>query len=244
MLKKRKKWMTSNQINGKVYLFVLISVALLLQLVVREYLQDDQRIVEAFRVSQTNSVSGELRVQGSYPKILITQKDKENLLLFFAKGLGIDTYAMDGNKTKLTCENGKAKTEIAIVPEKSDTYIVTDVYLKEVDNLVALKGTMEALYNKLEMDSHCFIRMKGEFPRKYDIDDMNEMKDLMFDQLECDTKYAQKYAGGYEYYGYTPLLSETRKMRGQKINVQLQFEYDNQNNRTIMNLAVPFFSQE
>lgn len=230
--------------SGRLYIFFLIVAAVSLQLLVRDYLQDDQRIVEAFRESKTNSVSSELRIQGKYPKVLITEKDQEKLLLYLAKGLGMQSYEMDGNKMKLVSENEKAKTSIVIVAQKNSSYVVIDVQLLDTDHVIAIKEKISQLYDALEIQPSCFIRMKGSFPGEYQISDMNETKDVMFGQLECDTKYAQKYAGGYEYYGYTPLLSESRKMRGQRINVQLQFEYDKENNRTIMNLAVPFFSQE
>lgn len=228
----------------RVYLFLLVVAALLVQLVVRDYLQDDQRMVEAFRVSKSDAVSSEIKVQGTYPKVLITEKDKESLLLYFAKGLGIESYSIDKSNVRLTCENEDAKTQIVIASQKKDTYVMTTVQLRDGKNLMAVKDRLSQLYEKLDMEPSCFICMMGTFPKKYEIGDMNEMKDLVFNHLECETKYAQKYAGGYEFYGYTPLLSQARKMRGETINVQLQFEYDAQNHRTIMNLAVPFFSQE
>lgn len=226
------------------YVFVLVIAAVLLQLVVRDSLQDDEKIVEAFHTSDSQPLSGLLKVQGEYPTVLLAAADKKDVLLFMAKELKISAYELSKDGASLSSKNENASAQISLKTQDKGTLIVTEIELKKIDAMTMLKEQVSQLYDRLSMTPTSFMSIRGVFHGKMNITQLNQMKDRVFSCLECETKYAQKYSGGYEYYGYTARLKESRWMNKQRMNVQLQFEYDANQDETIMNLAVPFFPQE
>ena len=236
--------------NKKVMLYFLslVWVAVLLQLVVVIGTKNDGRVVQAFQSVDSVPVQSVITVSGTYDEYLVSEEAQNKLCTYIAKGLDIENYQMEwqneADKTALvlTSSNNLAQTKIMLWEEDGKQSVSTTIMLNQkTDCVIAVKERVQEVYRRLSMEPEVHFSMEGVMSGELDEVRRDQIREEIFRVLETQTVKRQECSDAFVYYGYSSVVTDVRRMDGKKVNVQLVFSYDEENQQTKMYLGVPLF---
>lgn len=241
------------------------------QLITNQIFMKDGDIIGAFMNTNSGLMESTLEVTANYGNQYLTQGDKESLLSYLAGGLGIrydnqtETYETKERKeTVFVREASRAKTTIKVVTvgagntvdafaQNSENatgvtqYVMVRLTIYEdADNdILEYQKIVKSLFEQLKVadkNINTTMQFSGAFAGNLLLETKNKIADRMIHSLEGTVVLENRQDDLYTIYAYTGLLDEYIKVDGNKINIQVAMNYDEESDSTKIYLATPLIS--
>lgn len=240
-----------------IYSVILVWLAVLLQLVVIYGLKNDNKITEAFLAGESVPAKSTLTVTAEYGTVLVSREEKRQLLSYVADGLKLTSYRYQEGKQTISSINDKAETKIQYQVQGDENQgsqrqiVTTTIVLTDhIESIISLKEIICKSYEALNMKPQCYLSMEGSYEGELDEERILSMQETIFKVLESRKIKEQKLPDNSDgsqstiFYGYTKRLDIHQMLNGQKMNTQLIYTYHEKENRTYMNLAIPYYNED
>ncbi|MGN0435327.1 MAG: YwmB family TATA-box binding protein [Wujia sp.] len=243
----------------KIYVVVLIWAAVVLQLFINSGFSREKILVEQVMNQEiSNLTEGRVKIYGYYSDENIAPETKEIMVVKMAKLLGIKqdyevSHKTDGdNETTILSKKGQnGDTDIKVITlatvdnmgnKTYENYMLVEVKLKEEGAYKAydLKTQLVTIYEELGMDPTTNLYLGSQIKGKVTQDEMeqqieNFLKDMGAEQVERIT-----FDEVVCVYGYSKNIDDYVYQGENRVNVNIAFSYDEQEDITYVHMAVPF----
>lgn len=244
-----------------IYISIIVLVVVISQLTVNNLFKDEHKMLEAFSGTNSNMERSQLTVVANYGLRFLTDEDKRSLIQYVAKQIGIsDELEVDVQKGKNTVTySGERKAQealtqiqlISIVDEKDPTakteqyiYVNLNIY-DNMDCILDYKSLVESSLNELDLVSiNSSIKIEGTYDGKLSLKERNEIVDKLLADMQGQIVNQNRSETIYTVYAYTSLIGEYMTVEGDRVNMNLVFTYDEQNDKTILYLATPILNED
>lgn len=246
----------------KIYVLVLVWGAIAVQLLINSNISRENVMVrEVMASEQDNVMCSEVKAYAYYGDKPLSKEKCESIVKKMASKLGVYSgydinYDGDGNRNVVTLKKqGEAgDTCVRVVSsqkegesgeEEINNYITVEVNLKAGNyNMVyQLKRDIVKIYKVLgmEADTNIYIcsQRKGSLS---DIEKENETKNFL---EELNAKEVERVDLGNTIciYGYSKDVNEYVYQGDEKVNVNIAYSYDEQEDVTYIHRAIPFIDK-
>lgn len=242
----------------------LVVLAFGLQLMINHGLEPEGDVAEAF--SNTRLIPAEACVSayGDFGDMELTETTRQTMLKNLAGKLGISdgyeittTQGDSFQETTLTKDGKYGKTVLQIVSLKTgvgdspDAFgsgyqqmILSDITVYDnLEYMLQCKEELEDIYTAIGMTPDIAVYVKGETAGTLSERDRQDITDKIFEQLHADT-VQEIHNDNYDcVYGYTEQFQNTIQQNGVKININLAYTYNEEEDITCLHLAVPYIRQ-
>lgn len=241
------------------------------QLIANKVFMKDGDIIGAFMNTNSGLMESTLEVTANYGSQYLTQEDKESLISYLAGGLGIrfdnqtETYETKERKeTIFVKEASRAKTTIKVVTV--GTKKMVDAFAQNAENasgvtqyvmvrltifedanndILEYQRIVKSLFEQLKVTTkniNTTMQFSGAFAGNLLLETKNKIADRMIHSLDGTVVLENRQDDLYTIYAYTGLLDEYIKVDGNKINIQVAMNYDEESDSTKIYLATPLIS--
>lgn len=245
--------------KSKIYVLVLIWVAVLIQLFINASVNREEKMVEqAMSTGVENLTESCVKAYAFYGNEELSPETKETMGKRLAESLGIVsgyeiTHKQDGENetTRLVKLGANGDTEIKIISLCStdeygqsvqENYIMVEIALKQAacSAVYDYKEQLKELYEGLGMEANTNIylctQVKGELTQSEKDAQIEEfMEEMDAKQIQYDT-----FDDVVCVYGYSRNIDEFVYQGANRVNVNIAFTYDEADDITYVHRAVPF----
>jgi len=254
-----------------VAIVMLLWVAVGAQIVVNKVFMKDGDIIGAFMNTNSGLMESTLEVTANYGNQYLTQEEKLSLISYLSNGLGIrfdqkiENYETSERKeTVFIREAKRAKTTIKVVTVNGNSsidafaqnlekasgvtqYVMVRLTIYEDTNndILEYQKIIKSLFEQLKVATtniNTTLQFSGAFAGNLFLETKDKIADRMIDNLNGTIVYENRQNDLYTIYAYTGLLDEYIKVDGNKINIQVAMNYDEENDTTKIYLATPIIS--
>lgn len=248
--------------KSKIYVLVLIWAAALLQLFISHSVNREEKMVEqAMSDGINNLTESSVKAYAHYGDQELTEGARALIARNIASELGITSgyeisTRVDGeNSTTELKKNGKyGDTKIKIislVAENKYGELVNENYIMvEID----LKGTacasadsyveeLEELYKSLGMDPNTNVYTCSQHPGVMTEQEMNQEIDEFLESMDASEVERVTFDGVTSCYGYSGNIDQYVFQGDEKVNVNIAFTYDEEEDVTYIHRAIPFIDK-
>lgn len=248
--------------KSKIYVLVLIWGAALLQLFINASINREKNMVEQVISYGTDDLcESTVKAYAYYGNEPITTEKKEAIVKYLAEEISLEAgYEIHSKETEessittLEKKGAQADTTIKVVTltgkddygqNLQENYIMTEILLKGAAGSTAYsyKDTLDTLYKDLGMTPTTNIYMcsqiKGELTEQeakniitefLESVDANETERISLDKTLC-------------VYGYSKNIDEFVYQNNEKVNVNIAFSYDSNEDITYIHRGIPFIDK-
>lgn len=111
---------------------------------------------------------------------------------------------------------------------------------KDMDSLLSYRDLIKDIFKKLKAENiQTNMQINGTCQGKLTLDEMNEIADSMVTDLQGKIAYANRQDNLYTIYAYSGLLDEYVNSVGNKINIHIAIDYDEETDSTRILLGTP-----
>ncbi len=248
------------QKRAAVYIFILIWMAVAVQLVVNASMTKDDRIIEAFNVVETMPVESDVEAYGYFGDMYLSADTKEQMLTNLAAKLGVtDDYSItsaDGeafSKSELIKDGAYAKTDLQIISMDTQDengedivqqyFYATITIYNSVDHILYYRDLLEDTFGSIGMEADVNVYLAGEIDGELDKNKKEWLIAAFLEAMNAKEVCANRTKDLYTIYGYTPNEREYVYQNGEKVNVNIAVTFDEEKNKTTVHMAVPFISK-
>lgn len=248
----------------KIIIIALLVLAFALQLIIHHGMEPEGDVLEAF--SSTRMIPAEACVSayGDFGNMELTEETRQTMLKNLAEKLGItDGYELTSTRgdsyqeSTLTKDGKYGRTVLQIVSLQTgegdseepagDGYqqmILSDITVYDnLEYMLECKEELEGIYYAIGMIPDIGVYVKGETAGTLSERDRQKMTDTVFEQLHADA-VQEIHNDNYDcIYGYTEQFSNAIEQNGIKMNVNLAYTYNEEEDITYLHLAVPYIRQ-
>lgn len=236
----------------KIYVIVLIWVAVGLQFIVNSSIDMEKTMVtEAMSDGVSNLDSGSIKAYGYYGEGVLDSEKMKQVAVGIGNKLGIkDGYTIEVNedlqkdKRQLifSKKGAYADTTISVASIDNETYIITDIMFNEigVNSIYAYKTKLENLYEDYGMEPSSNIYLCNKYKGMLSDSQIAEMVNDYLQDMDAEIVMDNDYLGIRCVYGYSREIKDYVYQEDKKINVNIVFTYDEENDITVVHRATPF----
>ncbi len=242
------------------YILILIWMVIAAQMVVNISLEPKDKIVEAFHVVSSIPVESNVEVYGHFGDMQLTVAEKEQMLKNLAKQLditeGYELYSMDGDAYAKSCfilDGAYAKTDMQIIsvdteneggnPITSQYIYVTITFYNEVENILEGRDMLVELFDSIGVEASTNIYLEGEIKGNLPTAKREWLVQAFLEAMEAKEVCGNRDQLLYTIYGYTENEKQYVYQNGEKVNVNIAITYDEENDKTLLHMAVPFINK-
>lgn len=245
--------------KSKIYVLILIWVAVLIQLFVNSSVNREKKLVEqAMSAGVENLTNSSVKAYAFYGNEELSADTKEVMAERLAAKLGITSgYDIehrqdDENETTVLTKKGEwADSYIKLITLCSadsygkdiyENYIMIQLDLKNGACTAAYeyKEKLEALYESLGMDANTNIYVCCQIKGMLTENEMNGQIDEFLDEMDAEQVQRDTFDNVVCVYGYSPNIDEFVYQGENRVNVNIAFSYDSMDDVTYVHRAVPF----
>ena len=262
MIDRVKNSITWKRLQIGLYIVAMLAVAATIQLVVNRSFLDETKLVKTFEKTEATPVKGTLQVVGNFGDKYLTTEDKEKLIDHVSRQLGIkDTLekkVVKGNTTisvAAKAESAAATTDIEAISITSGEneqikqttqylYVTIDIF-DNMSSVLGYKDIIEDTLDKVGLQSvDSSILLNGVYQGKLSLLDKNNVTEQILEDLQADVTAENRSNSIYTVYAYSPDLSKSLEIQGEKVNLNIGFSYNEEKDETTLYLASPIINQD
>lgn len=245
--------------KSKIYVVVLIWAAALLQLFINASVNREEKLVEqAMSMGVENLTESSVKAYAFYGSETLTPKKKETMAAKLASSLGIVsgyeiTHKQDGENetTKLSKLGARGDTEIKIITlsvtdeygqTSAENYIMIEIALKQDAGTAAYeyKEKLIDLYEGLGMKANTNIYLCSQIKGRLAQSEIDEEVAAFMDEMDANQVQRDTFDDVVCVYGYSRNIDEFVYQNTNRVNVNIAFTYDAEEDITYVHRAVPF----
>lgn len=242
-----------NKLKTILYVTIVLWIAVLVQMGVHRFFQDDHRMIEAIAHTHSDALESKLQLTANYGKRYLTTADKKGLIRYLAEGISVQIeepieQKKEGKISYFEWEknsaNGVIKIDLVTISQKQ--YILADICLYRANREILLyKQKWEELIRKLGIKQvQCTVQWEGTYKGKLSIARENRISDTFLRELQASVVEEHRKKELFFVYGYSELLPEYTVIDRKKMNITVTFHYDMKKNKTHFCVASPMQPEE
>lgn len=245
--------------KSKIYLLVLIWAAALLQLVINNSINREKMMVEQV-MSQgvENLMEGSTKAYAYYGDQELTDSAKEEMAKSLAKKLGITTGyevnhtdSYNGRTTILTKLGQYGDTTIKVISlnvkddydqSTVENYVMVEIklkgaYARSTSNYC---DTLKEMYEELGMNPTTNIYLCSQEKGQLVSSEQQHIVDDFMKNMNAKSVKKVEFDETYLIYGYSKSIEEYVYQNEEKVNVNVVFDYDQEEDVTYIHMGIPF----
>lgn len=243
------------------YIIGVLWIAVIMQVAMNQFVYKDNSILEAFVSTNPDASSFELEMAADYGSGYLSEADKEELIIYIAKEMGlqldqdITVNRKDGSSEVYTSKVSKnAETTIKIVSmEQKDSEGLTEnkhylfvrlKLLKNLESILNYRALLENVFDGLNAKNiQTTMQLNSNYRGKLSLEEMNAIADGIIKDLQGTVAYANRKEDLFTVYAYSGLLKEYITSGGTKINIHVAINYDETTDKTNVYLGTPVINE-
>lgn len=252
-----KEFIVGKKAKLTIYILGVLWISVIMQLAVNTFLRPNHNILDAFINTNPEVSSSELEVAADYGKGYLSEADRRDLILYIASEIGLQVNDdvvtnRKGNDCEVYIEkkNKNAETLIKLVSVELENsngiaeinhYILVRLTIYEnMDSLLGYRDLIKDIFKNLNVKNiQTNMQVNGNYKGKLTLDEMNEIANSMVTNLQGKIAYANRQDDLYTIYAYSGLLDEYVNSIGNKINIHIAIDYDEDTDSTKILLGTP-----
>lgn len=248
--------------KSKIYVVVLIWAAALMQLFINSSINREEKMVEqAMSSSVDNMMEGTVKAYAYYGRQELSDKGREVIARNLAEKLGIiagyeiETRTEGENKTTAFTKIGQqADTKIKVISlcetDKynqpiEENYIMIEINLKGTNGSAAYeyKEKLDDIYEELGMEPNTNVYLLSQHPGELSEAEMDNITDKFLDITDATMVDMVEFDGVRTVYGYSNGIKQYVFQEDNRVNVNIAFTYDKEQDVTYIHRGVPFIDK-
>ncbi len=245
--------------KSKIYVLVLIWVAVLIQLFINASVNREEKLVEqAMSLGVENLTESSVKAYAFYGNEALSPKTKETMGKRLAESLGIVSgyeiaHKQDGENetTRLIKLGANGDTDIKIISLCStdeygqnvqENYIMIEIALKQDAGSAVYdyKEKLKELYEGLGMEVNTNIYLCSQVKGKLTESEMEAQIETFMEEMDAKQVQYDTFDDVVCVYGYSKNIDEFVYQGVNRVNVNIAFTYDETEDITYIHRAVPF----
>ena len=241
----------------KIVMVTAVSVFMFLQVSTILFDKTDVKFLKVFAatVDDTAGIEGHVEISASTNNKYESREEKEEVLKEMAEKFGVkDDYSIKNtkedsvNRTMLTKYFKKAVLSISIADiacagEKEETmqYIFWELKLEEnLDKILEYREKICKEITQMNMTPVSNISLSSNFSGKVSREKKDSITKQLLDCMKARVVEEDKGEDTYVVYGYSPEVRESISYTDEKLNLNITFDYDKEQDETYLHLAMPY----
>ncbi|MGN0465626.1 MAG: YwmB family TATA-box binding protein, partial [Lachnospiraceae bacterium] len=238
----------------KVIIITVVSIFIFSQINTIFFHKMDNEFLKVFAatVDSTDGIEGHVEVSANTNNKYSQREEKEEVLKEMAKKFGIkDGYIIQNikedsvNRTTLTKYFEKAVVSISIADiacadNKEDImqYMFWEIKLEEnLDKILEYREKMREEMIQMDMVPVSNISLSSSFLGRVSREKKDRITERLLECMKARVVEEDKGEDMYIVYGYSPEVKESISYTDEKLNLNITFEYDEQQDETYLHLA-------
>ena len=240
----------------KIYLVILIWSATLLQLFINSSINREKGMVTSvFAEEGDNVICGSVKAYGYYSDKKLSEEKRRGIARKLARDIGItggyelETKTDEENETTVLTKKGQqGDTTIKIITlVNSEKNVVEDYILMEIDlkntaagSVYELKEKIEEIYDGIGVNAGTNIYLKSQLPGKLSEVEIDSRTQEFLESVKAKEIKTVEFDSTVCVYGYSRSISNFVYQNNDRVNVNIAFTYDEEENVTYVHRAIPF----
>lgn len=248
--------------KSKIYLIALIWSAVLLQLFINASVNREKKMVQQVMSEGVSGISeSSVRAYAFYDGQELIPLKKEQMVKKFAEKLGITSgYEInhrqdnENETTELVKLGAQGDTKIKLISvsvadeygqQEYENYVLIDINLKgaATASVYEYKDILVNMYEELGMGANTNLYVCSQVKGKLTQQEMESEANSFFNEMDAKKVKEIELDGGMCVYAYSTGINEFVYQDGEKVNVNIAFTYDGENDVTLIHRAIPFIDK-
>lgn len=248
--------------KSKIYLIALIWSAVLLQLFINASVNREKKMVQQVMSESVSGISeSSVRAYAFYGRQELSPSKKEQMVKKFAENLGITSgYEInhrqdnDNETTELVKLGAQGDTKIKLISvavaneygqQEYENYVLIDISLKgaATASVYEYKDILVNMYEELGMGANTNLYVCSQIKGKLTQQEMESEISSFFNEMDAKKVKEIELDEGMCVYAYSTGINEFVYQDGEKVNVNIAFTYDAENDVTLIHRAIPFIDK-
>ncbi|BBF44748.1 hypothetical protein lbkm_3482 [Lachnospiraceae bacterium KM106-2] len=217
-------------------------------------------MAEAFARSDAQAVKGSVRLVGTYQDRFLTEQDRKDMIAYIIREMGINSdFSMtrkEGEKTvtySTSLSNDQASIDLESIHLADDQkktagkeYLYVDFSLdKKVGKILNYKDQLENVFDKMDFTSvQTSVKMEGAYEGNLSTAKKEKIVADALDYMQGETVTKKMNGGISTVYAYTPCITDKVQVEQKDINMNLIFNYNEENDKTYFYMASPILNED
>lgn len=262
MLQKIRSAVTWKKVVMALYIVALFAVVVVIQLLVNRSFLDEGKLIKAFEQTKATPVRGKLQVVGNFGEKYMTTEDKESLIDYVSRQLGItDTLKKEvvrGDTTiSITAQTKGASSQtdieaISITDEGKKKIMQTTQYLyvtidffEDMSSVMGYKDIIEDTFEEVGIENvDSSVVLTGVYQGKLSRIDKDNITDTILEGMQGEVVTENRSDSIYTVYAYTHNIGNSLETEGSQVNLNIAFSYDEKKEETTLYLASPIVNED
>lgn len=242
---------------SKIVVITAVSMFLFLQVSTILFDKTDARLLKVFAatVDNTAGIEGHVEISASTNNKYESREQKEEALKEMAEKFGVkNNYSIKNTKedsverTVLTKYFEKTVLSISIADiacaggnEETMQYIFWELKLEEnLDKILEYREKICKEIIQMNMTPVSNISLSSNFSGKVSTERKDSITKQLLDCMKARVVEEEKGEDTYIVYGYSPEVRESISYTDEKLNLNITFDYDKEQDETYLHLAMPY----
>ncbi len=248
--------------KSKIYVLVLIWAAALLQLFINSSISREEKMVEQVISYGTDNLhESTVKAYAYYGNEVITPEKKEAIVKHLANEISLETgyeiYSKETDDSAITTlekKGAQADTTIKVISligkddygqPLQENYILMEIILKGSAGSTAYtyKDTLDTLYKDLGMTPTTNIYMCSQTKGELTESEMENIVSSFLQSVDANETERLTLDNTLCIYGYSKNIDEYVYQNNEKVNVNIAFTYDSNEDITYIHRGIPFIDK-
>lgn len=246
----------------KLTILVLIWAAVLVQLVITKGINREQQMIVSVMSEESSGITdAEVKVYALYGNEPLSENSRTKIVTQIAKKLGVTSdYDIRQLKTShqenttLEKTGANADTTIRLLSTSSvdasgqtihEQYLMTQLTFKNQSSqaIYDYKTKIEQIYKDLGMETSTNLYLCSQEKGRMSEDEIESATNDFLSRMHARIVKEMDFENTHCLYGYTDTISEYVYQNDEKVNVNIAFSYDEEEDITYIHRAIPFIDR-
>lgn len=242
-------------------LVVLLWVATGAVLIMQFNHEDESAVAQTFNQINCNYMTSNFHANGKLDSEYLTANEQQELLEEVANDIGLNSEyeilrTTEGGKRVVSLEKTAQNADVTMkiitnevevednVFQAKQTFVMDLNLYKYINEIVILKKNIEQTLNNSPFNCQYTMDFEAQFPGKLSLADKNRLSKWLLDEINANSIHGSKTEDLYTLYAYTDYIGEYEIVDNKAVNVNIAFNYNEEENITKLYMATPFINND
>lgn len=206
-------------------------------------------MVSVFCDSVYTDVTSEITAYGVLTESYLSEDAKKMLLCDMAEDIGLNAYRLekteDNTEYALVQNSVYGDVSLKIIYSQEKYYLIINMQLdKGIESTMAYRGIIQDICDRYGVDCSVNAALSGAVDGNIGIEERNALCEKLLTQLRAKEVQSRKTMDMFVVYAYDRYESSYVMFGKNKVNVNISMEYDENNDMTVVHMAVPVYIEK
>lgn len=206
-------------------------------------------MVSVFCDSVYTDVTSEITAYGGLTESYLSEDAKKMLLCDMAEDIGLNAYRLekteDNTEYALVQNSVYGDVSLKIIYSQEKYYLIINMQLdKGIESTMAYRGIIQDICDRYGVDCSVNAALSGAVNGNIGIEERNALCEKLLTQLRAKEVQSRKTMDMFVVYAYDRYESSYVMLGKNKVNVNISMEYDENNDMTVVHMAVPVYIEK